>query len=240
MSLSIGLKDFLDLEYKVPQHEGMDLQRIPQPLLVALALGLGVLLIFFLQKPHSVCDSQYEVFKETQKGSLYPQKVKNSVKQPLYPRLVEACKLGNSPGACFELFRFYRKLTRDLGAAPSECLVEFGEKLEIKKPIVEGIQLMVMLAWGDQTPTPMRKNGWLEASDLATFCSLRANYLKMFGEEAFRNSMRATFNLLPAEAKVFQAGVCVNCDNQKRASEALGFEEAWKLSLYSVKCDQYR
>ncbi|MEZ0390966.1 MAG: hypothetical protein ACAH59_02045, partial [Pseudobdellovibrionaceae bacterium] len=181
-----------------------------------------------IQKPHSICQSQMEVFTEAQAGQIFPRKTQTSQRPAIFPRLVENCKIGNSPGACYELFTLLRKLLRDLNASPQECLVPFGEAVEVKQAIWQGTQLMIQLAWGEKPPeTGLARLGWFEPPDLALFCQLKAMFLRLYGEEIweeFRMSMSAK---LPGEAQVIESGNCLNCESLKKASEVFSPEEIW-------------
>lgn len=217
------------------------MNQIPRPLFVFGVLALGIAAFFFIQEPHSVCTSQLPVFKESQAGLIFPRPGKTSERPAIYPRLVENCKIGNSPGACYELFNLLRKLTRDLHASPNECLLPFGEVPQVKKALREGTLLMIQLAWGDRPPEKgLAKFGWLEASDLSLFCQLKDTMLKIYGEEAWESFRLASHAQLPGEAQIIQDGVCANCATIKKASEVLSAEEIWLRSLYSLRCEQFR
>ncbi|MGZ5278601.1 MAG: hypothetical protein ACXWC9_01580 [Pseudobdellovibrionaceae bacterium] len=216
------------------------LDRIPRPLLVFAVLVLGIGLLFVLQKPHSVCVNQLELFKEAQAGHLYPRKVKASQRPALFPRLMDTCKVGNGPGACYELFTSMRKLLRDLQGSPEECLAPFGEEVEIRSALTKGTELLVMLAWGSQPPEQgLAKFGWLETLDLALFCQMKGMYLRVYGQEAWEQFRLATQAKLPGEAEKLEDGICVNCDSLKKAPAVLPAEEIWVRSLFSLRCDAY-
>lgn len=217
------------------------LNQIPRSVLVGGTLLIGIILFFVIQKPHSVCDSQLEVFRESQKGQIFSYKVKNSNRPALYPRVVEACRMGNSAGGCYEMFSILKKLVRDLDASPHECLVPFGEVSEVKKALSEGAQLMVQLAWGEKPPeNAFNKFGWLQTADIGLFCSLKQVYMRVYGEQGWNDLRTATHKKLPGEASVYQDGACLNCDYKKTADEKLSAEEIWVKSLFSVRCEQYR
>jgi hypothetical protein len=181
-----------------------------------------------------------DLFKEAEAGQLYPRQIKTAQRAALFPRLMDNCKIGNSPGACYELFTALQKFLRDLGAAPQECLAPFGEEKEIKGALISGTELIVRLAWGGKPPQPgLDKFGWLETPDLALYCHLKTAYLRMFGQEEWEKFRLATQNKLPGEAELIEDGKCVNCDTLKKAPAVLSPEEIWVRSLFSLRCDQY-
>lgn len=217
------------------------LDQIPRPLLVFGALLLGVGLFFIIQEPHSVCMSQQEVFTQAQAGQIFPKVTEKSQRSAIFPRVVENCKIGNSPGACYELFTLVRKLMRDLNASPQECLVPFGEIPEVKGAIQQSALLMVQLAWGEAPPEQgMSRLGWFEPPDLALFCQMKATYLRLYGEESWDEFRTVAAQRLPGEAQVIEKGTCLNCDYLKKASDVFSAEEIWVRSLFSLRCDQYQ
>lgn len=216
------------------------LNSLPKPILVFLVLTLGVAGIFVLQKPHSVCDSQLEVFKESMKGKIYPRVEKNLTLPASYFRLLENCKLANSAGGCFEYFDLLRSMLRELNGAPEQCLQPFGEIKEVKSAFNEGLEIMAMLAWGNQPPESASRFGWLETLELGLFCKLRANYIRIYGAEALELLREKVNAKLPGEPPVIQDGICTNCESRKAASQIFSREELWVRSLFSVRCDQYQ
>ncbi len=216
------------------------LDRIPRPLLVFAVLLIGIALLFVIRKPHSVCENQLELFKEAEAGQIYTRKVKAAQRPAIFPRLMDNCKIGNSPGACYELFTAFRKVLRDLDGASQECLAPFGEEVEIRNAVVKGTELLVMLAWGSKPPEQgLAKFGWLETPDLSLFCQMKAMYIRMYGTEAWESFRLATQAKLPGEAELIEDGNCVNCDSLKKAPAVFSAEEIWVRSLFSLRCDQY-
>jgi len=200
----------------------------------------GILLFIFAQRPHSVCDSQIEIFMDAQKGGIYPQQIKNVKRPAFFGRYEEACKSGNSPGACYELFGLLRRLIRDLDAAPVQCLPEMATVSQLGGVLGESLDLMTQLAWGGQPPAPgQQRLGWLETSDLSLFCSLKRKYTQIFGEDEFQSLRGRVLSKLPGEPVQFKDGVCSNCDSRKTANEILSPDEIWVRSLFSVRCELY-
>jgi hypothetical protein len=219
----------------------LNFQSWPKSVLVAVVLFVGVLSLFVLRRPHSVCDSQLELFSESQKGRLYPVKVKSSLRPPLLPKLIENCKMGNSPGACFELFSNMRAVLRDVQNIPTDCGSTVAERGEITGSLLQTAQLMARVAWGEAPPSGgAARFNWFEASDLALFCGIRDQYTRLVGADAWDEFRLATHKKLPGEAPVIVNGVCQNCENRKTADQLLPAEEIWAKSVFSVRCEQYR
>lgn len=216
------------------------MDQIPRPLIVIFVLAAGIATFFFIKEPASLCNSQIEIFKQSQAGAIFPRVMKSAQRPALYPRLVDNCKTGNSPGACYELFSLLRKLNQDLRGSPQECLVPFGEIPQVKKALTEGVQLMIQLAWGEKPPEEgLSKFHWMETSDLALYCQLRDLNFKIYGDEAWTLLRKSTYAKLPGEAQIFQDGQCVNCETIKSAPQALSEEEIWVRSLFSLRCEQF-
>lgn len=211
------------------------LDKIPRKILVPLVLLSAVGLFFVIQEPHSRCDSQSEVFIESQKGLLYPKAINNQLRPPAYGKAMEACKSSNSPGGCYEIFRILNKLEQDLRATPQECLPKFGELNPVKRALNEGLMLLAMLAWGDQPPadTGMSKFAWLEAPDLSLFCRLRNIYRNIYGEEAFESFRLNVQRNLPLQKK----NEDLNSFTSTTTTLPLSSEEIWARSLFSLRCE---
>lgn len=216
------------------------MENVPKPLLVFVVLALGVIGFFFIQRPHSVCDSQKQVFVEAQKGRLFAAEIKGQKKMPVYGRYLESCKLGNSPGACYELFNLMRAVIRDLEAAPLNCLPEFSDVVPIQKSLGDSIELLSLLAWGNKPPEPgIAKYGWLEASDLNLFCKSKKFYNLIFGPQKTEELRRTVQSRFPGEEVIVEDGVCLNCESKKTAEQMLSDEEIWVRSIFSIRCEQF-
>lgn len=219
----------------------MNFQNLPKSILITVVLVVGVLSFFVLRKPHSVCDSQLDLFIESQKGRLYPTEVKGGKKPPLLPKMIESCKLGNGPGGCYELFANLKVILRDLQNVPTECGPTVGEHSEIISALLETAQLMVRMGWGESPPLGgAARFNWFVASDLALFCGIRDQYARLQGQEAWEQFRVATYAKLPGEPAVIVDGVCQNCDQRKTAEQMLPAEEIWAKSIFSLRCEQYR
>lgn len=215
----------------------------PKGLIVAVVLLAGICLVVLFNPPHRACTSKIEMLRELQKGKVFPSKGKVLVRSPRVVRAIEACKLGNSPGACFEFFSILRKFNGDLQSFPMECAEELRDVSEIRAVLREGISIMIQIAWGEAPPergiAPLRQ-GWLESTDLALFCSLKDLYSRFFGKEELDEFRKSLYSKLPGEAAVFENSECVNCEFRKNAAQVFTPEELWSHTLFSMRCDLYR
>lgn len=215
--------------------EGM-LEKIPRKILVPAVIICAVGLFFVIREPHSRCDSQSEVFVDSERGLLFPKQVNNQTRPPAYPKAMGACKSSNSPGGCYEIFRILSKLEQDLRSSPQECLSKFGEIGPVRQALSEGLMLLTMLAWGDSPPadTGMSKFSWLEAPDLSLFCHLKNIYKLVYGDEAFESLRLSIQGNLPMKAKMIEG---LNPSMVTTTTIPLSNEEIWARSLFSVRCD---
>jgi hypothetical protein len=216
------------------------MSKIPQNLLVAVVFVVGISLFFVVQRPYSVCDAQKQTFMDAQKGKLFSYEVKGQKKSAQLGKLLESCKLGASPGACYELFSTLKSVVRDLGAAPTNCFADFSDLAPLQKALTETLELLAIFAWGQQPPGQgPDKYGWLEASDIHLFCNLKKFYLQIYGSESYESLIASTQKKFPGEAIAVVDGRCLNCENRKTATQVFSKEEIWVRSLYSVRCDQF-
>lgn len=215
----------------------------PKGLIVGAVLVVGILFVIFSNPPHRLCTSKIEMLRELQKGKVFTSQGKAMTRPARILKDIETCKLGNSPGACFELFSTLRGLSRDLHGLPMECAKDVSEVGEVRGSLREGLTLLVQIAWGEVPPergVGSVRQGWLEASDLALFCDLKDLYVRFFGKEELDQLRMSIFANLPGEAAVFTNGECVNCAFRKNALQVFSPEELWTHSLFSLRCEMYR
>jgi hypothetical protein len=213
-------------------------------LLVPGVLFIGVLGIWITQKPHTICDSQVDIFRESQRGLLYSKEEKGKRQVAQYKRFFMACREGGTPGSCLEYFSLIRRVLRDLDSTQLNCSEEFREIPEIRLVLSNAIEIFVTLAWGKSPPSMGdRQYQWLNSSDIALFCSVKKNFVKIYGESNFETSATQVISVLPGEpVKLSSDGKCLNCDGEgkrKMAPLVLGQDEIWAKSLFSVRCESY-
>ncbi len=221
------------------------LNNIPKPLLVISVFVLGIAFIVYTNRPHSICDTQLENFKELEKGYLYPLSIKNAgTRAPIYDRAFASCRDGQgSAGACLEYFKILSKMIADLDPIASTCGEFFGENGVIRKSLIEGMRTLILIAWGEELPDKEAKvSGRLDTTELSLFCNLRATWLKYLNKESFESFKDSVVAELPTKKFEMKEGarVCTNCETPPKLLEVMGSrEELLKHTLFSINCYSY-
>ncbi len=212
---------------------------LPRWLIVVVVLGLAVLGIYYGKPPHHVCESQVDSFREAQAGQLYPRVVKQIPIQASIFRAIDSCKRSNGPGGCYDFFQILRSLIRDSKASSAECATYFGEEEIVRKTVSFALEFMVLSAWGEKTPEKgAARFGWLQSGDLLLFCELKDLFTQMYGEEEYEKLRVSIVSRLPAEAKVYKDGECINCSSRTAAATQMPLDEIWVRSLFSIRCEK--
>lgn len=220
------------------------IRNLPKPLLALIVLVIAAIFFMVANPPHTICDTQSEVFKEAQKGNIFPNQVQvKNVKQKIPAQInqvKEGCQLGNSAGACYDYFTALKNIAVDIGKSSSECMGTLIEIPEAKKAIVDGIEVMARLAWGHQPPElgPSRF-GWLQDSEVAVFCRLKNIYIRGVGEDSWTQLRRNVYSKLPGENIIRTDEPEQIVKEPKAATAVMTEEDIWARSLFSARCESY-
>ncbi len=180
---------------------------LPKTILVILVLATAIIFIVAEDPPHTVCRTQIENFKQSQKGWLYKDPNVKTRKEPLMDVMIETCKKhNNSPGRCYGLFSRTRKFIRDFRLVSHSCRKEFASLSEVKKKMFSLYSLMIRLAWGDKPPTAYQdKLNWFSEADMSLFCLIKKQALFFYGPVALEQWQKKTFKKLPGAKKLRSA-----------------------------------
>jgi hypothetical protein len=212
---------------------------LPKHILALIVIIVGIIVFFLISPPHTVCDTQEEVFKERQVGNIFPTPIKKNKIPAILGRAKEACQLGNSAGACYEYLMALKNLADGLNNSASECVSRLYEISEVKSAMNDGIEVIARLAWGGAPPErPEQRFGWLQESEIAVFCRLKKAYVRANGEENWFGLKNRIFPKLPGEVPPESAEPEIQTEG-KKALEVLSEEEVWSRSLFAVSCDNY-
>jgi hypothetical protein len=199
------------------------LASIPKPLLVVGAIIIGFVLIVANDPPRTVCDGQIDVIRESQEEFLFFRRGAGGATKPaLISELFARCRADNSPGGCFELFQRLKKMQADLVVIPGDCSEDAMNVSNIKGGLFGSLQLMAQIAWGESGPSSvLKRNGWLDASDVALFCDLKKSGLRFMGKESFDVWRDSVVSQLPG-------------------ADLLEGDQPYQRSLFAAPCSEYR
>lgn len=194
---------------------------IPKNILALIVIAGGIFLIVLADPPRSVCSSQLDVIKTSQRLFLFKDPKSKMVKTTKFETLRDRCKVTNNPGGCYELFQAVKILLQDLQTLTNECSSAAGGVAEIKRALWDTTDLLVRLAWGEKPPTSYNsKFGWLDTADISLYCNLKERAQIVFGDSAWNRYRDKMMKELPG------------------ASE-LPRNQVWDMSLFSENCARY-
>lgn len=198
------------------------LNSLPKSILAVLALVVGFIFIILNDPPTGVCSVQLEIFKEAQKRLLYKETI-NGVNRPAQmDELLRICRESNGPGGCNELFFKLKTLSKDITSAPSQCASTIAGETEVNNYLWKSYRLMVELAWGSRPPSGYESRfGWLDSADLALFCDLKDNLIRLYGVERHKKFQEEMFQSLP------QASMLTR-------------DQVWQRTILSTRCESVK
>jgi len=189
---------------------------IPKPILIAVVLIVGVLVIILSDPPKDACDAQLALFFKSQAGKI--SSLKGSVGS-LLARTAKYCSETKSYGGCVEFHNTLRGIIKELQNVSSECSGKVIANASIQSVLKESMALMVKSAWGENIPEPgPNVYGWMGVSEFSLFCIVKRFVQEHMDGEAWESYVRSIV------AK------------QSHASE-LQFNESFHRSLFSLRCE---
>lgn len=216
--------------------------------LAVVAIGGGILFIIISQPPVSVCDTQLEFIKTSQRLFLYKDTAKKGLRpknicyrkvdplislkrkdkmeeEPfscsLFESLRDKCRKTNDPGGCYELFSGIKLLLTDLDTLTRECSAAAGSVPELRLALKDTLDLMVRLAWGTKPPSAYHaKFSWLDSADVSLYCKLKARYQNTYGDVVWNKYRDDMMKELPG-------------------ANELPRNQVWDMSIFSENCARY-
>ena len=190
-----------------------------QSVLVFLGLVGGVLIIFMLNPPHTVCNSQLNELMNRHTPFFILDKSSKFQEETEYQKSFESCQNSNNPGACLKLFNGMRQLVSTLEVLPSDCS-HLCRQRAFNEPLWETIEIMVRIGWGDGPPENVyERSSWLSYSDFSLFCRVKRLLTLCHGEENWRVRQEEILSGLPGADKMERRDV-------------------WRLALFSTNCQR--
>lgn len=193
-----------------------------------------------LSPPHTICDTIEEEVVASLAGVTRPLKVKKQTHPPRIVSNLETCYVGRSSGACYDYFQVLKGLAKHVISANSECRVRVFEISDIKKRLLEGVENLVILAWGDHPPEDLAvKFGILQEADVALFCYIKTAVIHGIGENEWHLLRKKLAKKLPGEKVRLPDDPKAGITPARPASEVLSELDIWNKSLFSVRCENY-
>lgn len=205
-------------------------------------------IVFVLDPPKSVCDTQMTFIKTSQRLLLFKDTAKKGMKaknicyrkvDPLilaqkkdkleeepyectkFESLRDRCRRTNDPGGCYELFNSVRILLTDLDTLTRDCSGAAGSVPEVKNAMKDTLDLVVRLAWGEKPPSAYNaKFGWLDSADVSLYCKLKARYQNTYGDTVWNKYRDELMKDLPG-------------------ANELPHNQVWEMSIFSENCARY-
>ncbi len=182
-------------------------------LFVSVVLGL----LYLGDPPQNRCSWQRSDFL-VQTGQLL---ISSGIRGKRSPKLIASmtnCRDANSVGGCRQFFEILNQLNFHMRNIPKDCSGYFVEISDLLNLNWQAVQLISELAWGAAGPqSVIQRQGWLGASEMATFCDLKQNQIKLVGEESWNNHVVDILHALPGIKKI-------------------GENESWNRSIFSYRC----
>jgi len=171
---------------------------IPKLLLGPLAVMIGLLYFTQQDPPKSICDIQFEIFKEEKsiKKYVYSYEKKNIAITEGIQHDVERCEKTNSPGGCFDWMEGVKKIIHVTHNIPMQCRDRLEELDPLKSWLDRSIFIFSQVSWNESTIVRKGLFNWLEQDDIYLFCRLKSEYTRLFGAEAYRQQEAANLKML--------------------------------------------
>jgi len=216
------------------------LQTLPRPVLVLGVIIIGIFTFMIISPPHTICDTIKEQVVASLVGVTKPLKVKKQTHPPRINQALDKCYIGRSSGACYDYFLILKGLAKHVISSASECRANIYGITDIKTRMVEGIENLVVLAWGDQPPEDMNsKFGQLQDSDVALFCYLKSAFILGTNENEWHLLRKKISKKIPGEKAILPDDPKAGLVAPRPATEVLSELDIWNKSLFSVRCENY-
>ncbi|MGH1469393.1 MAG: hypothetical protein ACRBBP_11060 [Bdellovibrionales bacterium] len=187
-------------------------QLAPQWFLAMVAILGAVAFMVYSKPPHQLCDTQKDAFVRQQKKFLASRN---------YDSFFERCLLSNNRGACEPYFRGFEKILEDFKTVDGKCHKVVASSPRVRSALQSFLIQTVRLAWGDNGPSTVHnRGGWFGPSHYRTFCRIKSQYQRSYGEATYRALVKKVISVLPNERKLTRL--------QKE-----------DRSLFSTPCSQY-
>lgn len=245
---------------------GSFLSRFPKLLIAVVAISLSAAFIIYQNPPHTVCEIQMDDFKTSMQGIIVPKVIQGKSAPPVFNSARDACRYGNSMGACADYIQLTMRIAREVRKLNSECLPVFAELKNFRAIFEQFLGVLVFSAWGSKAPEENAERfGWLNEAHLAVFCRIKDLFVELYGKPALDTLTNDVMKGLPGTSEVDEL---VNNDpknknikpdpNNDSPKPAFGVTtktayeffqakgspdprtDIWRRSIFSTRCEFFR
>jgi hypothetical protein len=187
---------------------------LSKPALATMVISIGIVLIVVMDPPRSVCSAQVDSFLQKNEEWLVKGETKSS-SRPRWTVAQETCLKTNSPGGCYQLFQYGRRLISEVDVVNNECRSQLWSEGTVKNFISSLGVLIAQVGWGDKPPASSQERfSWLDAADRDLFCEMLERVKTLGGANAPTEIFESARSKFP--------GV-----------EGMGRDEVWAKSIFS-------
>ncbi|MBC7420090.1 MAG: hypothetical protein H7328_05130 [Bdellovibrio sp.] len=224
------------------------LQKIPKPVLVGGVLVLTLAFFVFNDPLRDECDIQTKIFEKNTSGILKPERKKGKTQFAKMTYWRDLCAQGNSVGACEDYFTGLKTVTTELKSFNEKCQLAYSQTdEEFVQHLSRALQMIPLLAWGGKPPEGLSgRLGWLNESNLKTFCAIKDTYIQLVGEEKYLELRKKVYRQYP---DAWPEKTPIDARNPESRPMALKSEanptgtlmeaKIYERSLFSMRCDLY-
>lgn len=164
------------------------LDSLPKFVIGPLAVIGGIFFLTQSDPPKSICDTQFEIFKEEKdvKKYLYSYKKKSVEISPEIKKDIEKCQDTNAIGGCFDWLEGIKRVSHVTRNLPGECRDRMGELDPFKKWMDQSLFVFSQISWNSSAIVRKGLFNWLEYDDIMLFCRVKSEYIRLFGPEEYK------------------------------------------------------
>jgi hypothetical protein len=175
------------------------LASIPKLMIGPLVIILVIFYFVYDDPPKTVCDLQFEIFKQENEKYIYGHTKKGVRFSPEFQKELTLCQQQNSPGACFNWMEGIKKTIHSSRNIPNECnaekmsslrqLKQFAGDADLMTPFKQWMTISLytfsQISWNESTVVRKGLFNWLDSEDLSLYCRLKNEYIRLYGLEAY-------------------------------------------------------
>ena len=162
------------------------IESLPKFVLGPLAVLVSILYFTVQDPPKTICDTQFEIFKKEEAKYIFPYKKGEIDISAGIKKDIESCRLGNSPGACYDWLEGLKKLIHLTRNIPATCAGRIGDLAPLSDWLDQSVFLFSQISWNSTNVIRDGLNNWLEDEEVIRYCQLKNEYIRLRGDPAWQ------------------------------------------------------